>query len=72
MAPILDDLVVLMKLLHVTCTFDAGRKCEVKLATHVCDTEHGITGQLYLQMSPEQAAHLMRGDDHTVHLRRVA
>jgi hypothetical protein len=69
--PLLDDLVVLMKLISVSCTFDAGRKCEVKIATHKSDTEHGITGQLYLQMSPEQAIHLMSGDEHAVHIKRV-
>ena len=71
MAPILDDAVLLMKLLTISCTFDAGRQCEVKLATNVGDTEHGWHGELYLRMSPEQAAALMSGDEYAVHLKRV-
>lgn len=71
MSSLLNDLVVLMKLHSVSCEFDAGRRCEVKLATAKADTEHGITGQLYLQMSPEQVRHLLTGTDYVVHVKRV-
>jgi hypothetical protein len=68
---ILDDLLMLMKLHYVSCEFDNHNRCEIKLATSKADTEHGITAQMYIQMSPTQVVGTMAGDDHSVHIKRA-
>lgn len=45
----LDDLILLMTLASVSCEFDAGSRCEIKLDI---DGAHGVEGELRLRCTP--------------------
>jgi hypothetical protein len=63
-----DDNVALLKLVYVSCQFDAGRVCEARF-----NFEEGASmeGELRIRMTPTQAERLKIGDVYSVHLRRL-
>jgi hypothetical protein len=64
----LDDLVLLMTLVSVSCDFDAGTKCEIKLDI---DGANGVEGELRLRCSPAAVEALKLGDVYGNHIRRL-
>jgi hypothetical protein len=65
---VLDDLITLLTLVSVSCEFDAGRRCEIKLDI---DGQNGIEGELCLRCSPAMAEVLKLGDVYGSHIRRL-
>ncbi len=64
----LDDLILLMTLSSISCEFDAGQRCEIKLNI---DGAHGVEGELRLRCTPAMAEALKLGDVYGAHLRRL-
>ncbi len=64
----LDDLILLMTLATISCEFDAGQRCEIKLDI---DGQNGIEGELRLRCTPAMAEVLKLGDVYGNHIRRL-
>ncbi len=64
----LDDLILLMTLATISCEFDAGQRCEIKLDI---DGAGGIEGELRLRCTPAMAEVLKLGDVYGNHIRRL-
>ena len=65
---LLDDLILLMTLVNVSCEFDAGQRCEIKFDI---DGAHGLEGELRLRCSPEVTEALKLGTVYGNHIRRL-
>lgn len=65
---LLDDLVLMMTLVNVSCEFDMGQKCEIKFDI---DGAHGLEGELRLRCTPDVVEALKLGAVYGNHIRRL-
>lgn len=57
-----------MKLVSVSCEFNAGTLCEAKFEL---DSSKEYGGEFWMRIPPEEAEQLKIGDVYSIHIRRL-